>query len=66
MTATLARPLRLSPMDEQAPAPLETWRCHGCGRIVAKHAGLAGTVQIKCKCGAMNVLTVVREGRRAA
>lgn len=64
MTATLERPVRLGTVDEGEQ--LETWRCHACKRIVAKHIGLSGTVEIKCKCGAMNVLMVVREQSRAA
>lgn len=42
----------------QGAPVLETWRCSGCGRIVAKHAQLKGTLQVKCKCGTMNCLTI--------
>jgi LSD1 subclass zinc finger protein len=43
-----------------APAPrsLETWRCESCGRIVAKLHLTQGTVQVKCRCNAVNTLTV--------
>lgn len=41
-----------------APSSVETWRCAGCGRIVAKHVALRGRIEVKCKCGAMNVLEV--------
>lgn len=38
------------------PPQLQTWRCAGCGRIVAKLDVEHGRVEILCKCKTLNVL----------
>lgn len=45
-------------IQEQPVATLETWRCAGCGRIVAKYADLHGRIEVKCKCNVVNVLVI--------
>lgn len=44
---------------QQSQHSLVAWRCWKCGRILAKLSLVAGcTVEIKCKCNAMNVAAV--------
>ncbi len=50
--------LAVRPIAMQPAPVLETWRCAGCARIVAKFAGLKGRVEVKCRCGAMNILVI--------
>ena len=42
---------------------LQTWRCRGCGRILAKAALMPGSLlEIKCKCHVTSTLDL-RNGR---
>lgn len=47
---------RLAPAEAVDGVTVVVWRCSGCRRIVAKHAGFVGALQIKCKCGTVNYL----------
>lgn len=58
MIDTALRPTMIDLTPQPAPMSFETWRCAGCGRIVAKHAEFRGTLQVKCRCGSMNTLTI--------
>jgi phage FluMu protein Com len=45
--------------NREESGELHTWRCWRCGRIVARLFLLPGcSVEIKCKCGAVNVAAV--------
>jgi DNA-directed RNA polymerase subunit RPC12/RpoP len=46
-------------MSAGTETKLDVYRCSQCGRIIAKCDLKAGsTVEIKCKCGAMNTVIV--------
>jgi DNA-directed RNA polymerase subunit RPC12/RpoP len=46
-------------MSAATEVKLDVYRCSQCGRIIAKCDLKAGsTVEIKCKCGAMNTVQV--------
>jgi phage FluMu protein Com len=47
-----------APAREREASVLETWRCAGCGRIVAKFADLKGRIEVKCRCGSMNTMVI--------
>lgn len=39
--------------------PWEWMRCHRCSRPLARHCGLIGSLEIKCRsCKSINILTV--------
>lgn len=41
------------------PTSLNVWRCWNCGRVIARLFLVAGcAVEIKCKCGAVNIAAV--------
>lgn len=45
--------------EPATPSLLTTWRCWRCGRIIARLFLLPGcSVEIKCKCNAVNVAKV--------
>lgn len=40
----------------EEPQTLHEWRCWKCRRIIARLALVRGcTIEVKCRCGAMNV-----------
>lgn len=44
------------------PTSMNVWRCWGCGRVIARLFLVAGcAVEIKCKCGKINVAAVEAE-----
>ena len=48
------------PCPTDAPvSDLAVWRCWRCGKIIARLRLLTGcAVEIKCKCGALNIAAV--------
>lgn len=44
------------------PTTLNVWRCWGCGRIIARLFLVRGcAVEIKCKCGVVNIAAIESE-----